>query len=186
MNKRELAAQLVKSGLIEFGYFQNPKPGAYRLRFDLLPAYPQLLGQVATALIALFDTATIDRWVCDSDSVPLGTAISLQTGIPLVYSAGKGEAPLYDLVGAYDVGHPAALILNVVTDAGLVHRLIAQGAQVGLEIKTGVALMGINATPEITPLLPFETFIRHLMDAGMLPAGQATAIYAQNANHHPG
>jgi hypothetical protein len=111
MNPDEtLLEALLMAGIIQFGYFideQRGEPAPFRLQFELLPAYPRLLDQAADVVAGPLKPMDLHRLVCDQHSLALAVCVSQKLDIPLVYNQGNG------IVGAYDVGHPAALIANV-------------------------------------------------------------------------
>ncbi len=125
---------LTTHGLVQFGRFIT-EGQAQPLRFSLtlLPAYPHLLNAIADALAARIKRG-VEFLLCANSDIPLGTAVSLRTGIPLVFSVGQGQPPARDLVGAYDVGHRAALAAY--QGRGLVdHSSIVRNAhRVGLDV----------------------------------------------------
>jgi hypothetical protein len=168
---------LVENGLLQFGRFEDGddfKP--YSLNLHLLPAYPDVLRHSAAEIAGRIQD--IDRIVCEADSVPLGVAVSLQSGIPLIYSNGRNESGVYDLVGAYDVGHPAVLVVNILDDTEHLRRLIKKARGVGLEIKMVVAIIGIRIFDDVPTqsLLNLATVIRLLVDSGDLAAAQGNSV----------
>ncbi len=146
-----IAQQLLETGILQFGLFvENNQKHHYRLRLEMLSAYPQLLQTVAyRGVQSLMGVSPFDRLVAHPDTIPLATAISLNLSTSLVYSRGRGQLPVHDLVGAYDVGHPACLVVNTITDD--LNDFIAQAQKVGLEIhtilevvSTGKSIEGMN------------------------------------------
>lgn len=131
-----IAKQLLDTGILQFGLFvEDDKESAYRLRLEMLSAYPQLLQNVVyRGVQSLTGISPIDRLVSHADVIPISTALSLQIGISLVYSRGRGEAAVHDLVGAYDVGHPACLVINTITPD--IPQFLADAKKVGLDIHT--------------------------------------------------
>ena len=172
----------LKAGLLQFGVFGKQET-PFKLNFQLLPSYPHILQEIAQKTLPVVQG--MDRLLCEASAVPLGVAISLASNIPLVYSLGTDQAGVYDLIGAYDVGHPAALILHQWDDAK--HpALIEKAARVGLEIKHIVTLFdfGQPADYEITPIFNFETVIRDLAARGVIPQMQADTVIAWNQKRH--
>ncbi|MGJ3237876.1 MAG: hypothetical protein ACFE0Q_04145 [Anaerolineae bacterium] len=136
-----IASQLLQTGIIQFGLFvKNGQELPYRLQLDMLPAYPELLQNVVyRGVQTLAGIPTFDRLVAHADAVPLASALSLNTGISLVYSRGRGETPVHDLVGAYDVGHPACLLVNSITPD--MKQWLADAERVGLNIHTVIEVI---------------------------------------------
>jgi len=131
-----IAQMLLNTGILQFGLFvDNNTTSAYRIRLEMLSAYPEVMQQVIYRGIQTIATSRpFDRLVSHPDCIPLASAVSLNTGISLVYSRGQAEAPVHDLVGAYDVGHPSCLLVNTITPATAA--FITNCQRVGLEIHT--------------------------------------------------
>jgi hypothetical protein len=179
----DLPALLLDTGLLQFGRFESGKP--YRLLLDLLPSYPDVLQALIHA--AAPSVGEVDHLLCTIETLPFGTGLSLQKQIPLVYSRGTDLAPVYDLAGAYDIGHPALLLANQ-SEARL-SRLITGAQSVGLEIRAVLVIVDDGVwNPNNLPLqslIQMPALIDTLMERNMLPVGQAQLIKAW-INHHPG
>jgi orotate phosphoribosyltransferase len=173
-----IAKALLETGILQFGYFvDNENISPYRLRLEILPAYPALMQQILYLLVQALPAGDYDRLVAHSDAIPLGTALALHTGIPLVYSRGKGESAAYDLVGAYDVGHPALLIVNSIQPE--MNTLIKQCRGVGLEISAGLELVSLGKSIEGVPahsLTSLKALIHELRLNKAIPEKQAEAV----------
>jgi hypothetical protein len=143
-----IAKQLLETGILQFGLFvENGKEYPYRLRLEMLSAYPELLQNIAyRGVQSLAAVNPFDRLVAHADAIPLATAISLNTGISLVYSRGRGESSVFDLVGAYDVGHPACLVVNTITPD--IKQFLSEAQRVGLDIHTILELVSLEETLE--------------------------------------
>ncbi len=174
----ELIPLFMESGLLQFGIF-SAEAAPYRLNMELLPAYPDILAAVAAQAAPL--TAEMSRLVCTPDALPFGVALALQTQVPLVYSRGGGAAPVHDLVGAYDIGHPAALVVNVL-DGQTDHQPFITGArQVGLNIQVIVAVVAVGEVGRVHDipvhsLLRLEAVIEHLVGDAQLPRDHMRVI----------
>jgi hypothetical protein len=169
----------LSNGLLEIGLFQTEDTRtSYRLRLDMLPAYP---GVLAACAVQIADRLMrIDRLVCPSDSLPLGVAVSLQTKIPLVYSRGKGESPVLDWVGAYDVGHPAALLCNTLPDRETLAGWHKQLTSVGLQLAQVIAIVEVKRPVIDVPthaLLRLEDWLR--LPPENLPSGAAKTMLSE-------
>lgn len=190
MNK--LTGLMLEAGLLQFGWFE-PEGIPLRLSLEMLPAYPDILAQIVAE--GMKHTSNMNRLVCTIDALPLGVGLSLKTNIPLVYSRGSGEAPYHDLVGAYDIGHPALLLVNALDNTESTTKLIHKARSVGLQIQYIVAIMDLGI-PEIAPdievytLLSLENEIQALIAEGRLASGQGQAVLnwlKESANRrHPG
>jgi hypothetical protein len=173
-----IAKSLIETGMLQFGYFKDGEiVQPYLLRLEMLPAYPQVMQQIIYLAVQAIPELPFDRLVAHSDAIPLGTALALHTGIPLVYSRGKGESAAYDLVGAYDVGHPALLVVNSI-HADL-PRLIGQCRGVGLEIKAALELVSLGYAIEAVPsyaVTSLKALIHELVLEKAIPEKQAEAV----------
>lgn len=175
---------LLDTGLLQFGRFgheENTSPLAFRL--EMLPAYPDVLREVIRRAKVLLNGVQVNRLLCVSDSLPLGIGLCLETDIPLVYSRGSDEAAVHDLVGAYDMGHPAVLLLNVLEKYQTISPLVANAARVGLEVHTlfTVVDFGVAHVPpsfSVFSLLRLPDMLDDLVQQGKLPAGQAEWVQA--------
>lgn len=168
MNNRLLNGVLA-AGLIQFGHFADPdhqEAQPVRLQLEMLAAYPALLREIGQAAAAHLANQGIERLVCPHDSLPVGVVVSQMLDIPLVYSRGKIDAPVHDLVGAYDVGHPAAFIVNGYdgqTDA-MLQALTRSAARVGLHLAGGIAVVSLKRVEDINRVKPLITLVDALAD----------------------
>ncbi|MAS34306.1 MAG: hypothetical protein CL610_09880 [Anaerolineaceae bacterium] len=184
----DLATLLADCGLIQFGRFDHQQP--YQLHLELLPSYPDVLEQITKQAVSLVGEA-IDHLVCMHDALPLGTALSLKTEIPLVYSRGiLAGAPVDNLVGAYDIGHPALLITNSLRDADGIAQIVRQAHQVGLEINRVLTLVdeGNSAYSDLetVAILPLSNILDALEESGSLPPGHGRVVREWLSLHHQG
>lgn len=166
-----IAQELLDTGILQFGLFvEDGKEIPYRLRLEMLSAYPQLMQQVVYRTVQALATQPFNRLVAHSDSVPIASAVSLNTGISLVYSRGRGEAPVYDLVGAYDVGHPACLIVNTWNKS--LNDFLVNCRRVGLEIHTIVEIVGTGQVVEgleMRPVYTMNAILHELRQNAVIP-----------------
>jgi hypothetical protein len=155
----ELALQILEHGLIELGVFQEGAiQRAWRWRLDLLPSYPNVLTLMTDAARKQMQNWDIDRLVCTPEALPWATSVALNMGIPLIYSRGRGEAPLYDLVGAYDVGHKACLLTHTLSNMAEIRRVIAGGEKTGFMTDYVLAICG-DGMAESTELPPLHSLV---------------------------
>lgn len=173
-----LLAQIMDAGLLQFGLFRRGDHDVpLQTAFDMLASYPALLRDLASEGQRIVGSEQYDHLLCPHDAIAFGTALSLATDISLVYSRGRGEAPVYDLVGAYDIGHPALLVANVWDDeAG---RLAAAAQRVGLEVRAALVILDIGQQPDDTKfgaLLHLPDVLEALVAAEQLPQGLAAAV----------
>jgi orotate phosphoribosyltransferase len=148
MPSETLALGLARAGLIQFGQFVQPDgttwPVAVHLRW--LPSYPALLHDVAVALSPLLDQVKADRLLTTVDALPIGIALGLHSGLPVVYPYGevRDYTAAYAIEGAYDVGHPTALLTDVLVDATQAQQITALARRVGLEVDSVLAVVDLG------------------------------------------
>ncbi|MDX2078654.1 MAG: hypothetical protein SFZ02_19640 [bacterium] len=172
-----LIEQFWGAGLIQFGRFEDVP---FKIQFELLPSYPDIWANLLDRLIPKADLTRYERLLAPADSVPLGTLLSYMANVPLVYSKGTSRDGVHDLLGAYDVGHPALFVANTWQQS---HEVVIHKAQkVGLEIDVAWVLITygkIDATNmTIHSLFKLEDVMIELHTAGKLPIGQVDAVLA--------
>lgn len=169
MDDRALALELFDAGLLQFGRFvtaDGARPFQHHL--DMLASYPALLRQVAQGLAWQLDG--IDRLLCGPGSVPLGTAVALETGIPLVIARGSGADGARDFVGAYDIGHPAALIVHASSEVS--PPLVHHAGRFGLVVRRVASVLGMGPpalTVTTVALLNAPWVVGWLIEEGRIP-----------------
>jgi hypothetical protein len=170
------------TGILQFGYFvTGDRVAPVRFCPEYLPAYPQLLAEVTKFILDHLDVSGIDHLIVMADSVPLGVACSLQTDLSLVYSRGRGEAAVYDLVGSYNSGHMSVLLMNWIEDQMTIEKFISNARGVGLETQAIVTLLelypvGQLAGKPVRSVFRLVDFVQELLTAGRLSEGQAQAV----------
>jgi hypothetical protein len=180
--KDKMSEWLLDTGILQFGYFvKDAKVAPVRFCPEYLPACPGLLAEVAKLALLQFDTSEVDHLIVTADSVPLGLVCSLQSGLSLVYSRGRGEAAVYDLVGSYNSGNISALLLNFIDDVTSIEKFISNVRSVGLEIKSIVVLLEMRHVDQLAGISVQSVFrlvdiVQELMAVGRLSEGQAQAV----------
>lgn len=186
-----LALALAREGLIQFGRFVHDDgaiwPVAVRLLW--LPSYPALLRQTANALRSLLDQVTVERLLTTWDAIPLGTALSLASDVPLTYPHGdvRDYTAAYAIEGAYDVGHPTVLLSDVLIDGAQAQQITTLARRVGLDVHAVLAVLdlGLGAREQLSAMgyavhsvLTLDEMLPVLADNGYLPP-QMRATVAQ-------
>lgn len=176
-----IAKQLLDTGLLQFGLFEEGGiKMPYRLRLEMLSAYPELLQNIVYhGIQSLMGVQRFDRLVAHSDVIPLASAISLSTSASLVYSRGRGELPVFDLVGAYDVGHPTCLIVNTITDD--IQAFLSNADKVGLDIHTILELVSVGNSIEgidCRAIFTMQALIHELGQLNAIPDTMARTVLA--------
>jgi hypothetical protein len=122
-----------------------------------------------------------------ASAIPLGVGLSLHTRIPLAYSRGTDAAPVFDLAGAYDIGHPTLLVAN--QPEPRLEQLMSNARTVGLDVRLILVIVDDGAwRPDTTPmqaLIHLATVVDTLTETRILPMGQAQMVKAW-LNRHPG
>jgi hypothetical protein len=173
---RPLEIALFEAGLIQYGRFAKPtgvQPFQHQL--GLLASYPELLREAALR-IAL-SVRDVDRLLCPADSVALAVAVSLETGIPLVIASGDGSGGPNDFAGAFDIGHPAALI--ALTWESIPAGLPVHAGRFGLHIRFACALLALAPSALSVPtesVFALGEVTARLVSEKRLPAGQGRAV----------
>lgn len=176
-----IANLFIETGLLQFGTFETPSGWQpFTLNLDYLPSYPDTLSAVVAEARALLPE--VDYLLAMADAVPLGVALGVALHKPLVYSRGTDEAPVFDLVGAYDIGHSGALLASVVDDGRKLARLAEGARRVGVDARVAVALIDLGIAQvdalEVHALVRLPDAVDRLAASGELPAGHAAAVHA--------
>lgn len=184
-----LAFRLAEAGLIQFGRFTQPDGSIWpvQVRLGWLPSYPDLLREVAVALAALLDGPPVDRLLTTPGAIPLGTALSLHTGLPMTYASGTTPArpAAFTIEGAYDVGHPTALLADVLTDIAQARQLIELARHVGLDVSNVLVVFDVGlgahrqlhaAGYQVRCLLTLSDLLDPFVERGLIPDSLRAAI----------
>lgn len=189
-NSRDaLALALAREGLIQFGRFVHDDGAIWPLAVRLLwlPSYPVLLKQTAAALQPLLDQVAADRLLTTGDAIPLGTALSLASGVPMTYPYGevRDYTAAYAIEGAYDVGHPTVLLSDVLIDGTQAEQITALARRVGLDVHAVLAVLdlGLGAREQLSAMdytvhsvLALDDMLPLLAENDMLPAGMRATV----------
>lgn len=176
-----LITAMLQTGILQFGQFMsNGELSPFRFCAEYLPAYPQLLRQIADKTANKLLEFKIDRIVTVEESLPFGVACAIQTGLSLAYAKSGGAFPVQNLVGAYDSGHRAALLINDFDSAPSLTTFIADAHKVGLEINAIIAIMNIGdqktAGITINSLFRLEDAVTQLSEVAELSTHQAQVV----------
>ncbi len=166
---------LYGAGLFQLGTFSMDRRESHiRLRLEMLPSYPDLL-QMAASYIQQRLHPDINRLVCTSEAVALGTAVSLAVNLPLVWHTGNFGTPSRQFIGAYDIQHPAALIMLTSRQytSDMLNRIQRESDSVGLQIRQSICLMDdspINEQENSIGLIRLADAVRLIMEDGLVPS----------------
>lgn len=193
----DFANRLLDTGLLQFGQFVEAN-NVLPVRFcpEYLPAYPDFLAQLASMTLLHVNPTEVDHLLATPDSTPLGVACSLASHLSLAYSRGRGEAPVYDLVGSYNSGHQAALLVNVLDDVDKLEAFIRKARGVGLETRVIVTLLNLSSDNQIAGIpvqsvFRLEDIVQELVAMNRLPNRHAQLVLEwlekrHQANRHQG
>ncbi len=145
-----LADGLLQAGCVQFGDFKLKSGEHSPIYFDLrrLTGDPALLRRVADAYLPLLTGLTFDRLAAvPYAGLPIATALSLQSGVPLVYP--RKELKEYGtgavVEGGFKSGEVALLIDDLATTGGSKFEAIERLGAAGLTVRDVVVLIDRQA-----------------------------------------
>jgi hypothetical protein len=175
-----LVEALIENGLLQFGQFQvDGEMHPVAIKLDLLASYPDALKLIRDKFLTHVPRVRFDRILCPLDALPLAVAVELELQIPVVYSRKRSEAAVFDLVGAYDIGHPTLVIANY-ADSDLM-TLIDQAERVGLRLSvvwTVIELAQVIPDVETHCLLTLNAILDDPSVQSRFARGQIDAVRA--------
>jgi len=139
--------QLVHIGAVQFGQFEiKGHAGSFQpLKIDvrLLASYPEVLRALAAEFAPLVRINGLTHLLAMPSMVVIGVAVSLHTGLPLVYPAGD------DLEGAFDYNVPTVLLTDVLADDAptleKTQRMIVHARKQGLDVEAIASVFDFRA-----------------------------------------
>lgn len=141
-----LAEGLLQAGCVKFGSFTLKSGLISPIYIDLrlLASHSALLAEVGAAFIPLLEKLHFDRLAAlPYAAMPIGTAISLQSGWPMIYP--RKEAKTYgtraEIEGQFAPGETAVVIDDLATTGGSKFEAIEQLTGAGLVVKDVVVLI---------------------------------------------
>jgi hypothetical protein len=174
MTTETLIQQYVETGIIQFGRFQRDDGRFQPVSFNflLLPSYTETLRQTAKALLPLLHQCGADRILTTRAAIPLGAVLAAESDIPMTYPYGEAQSytNAYVIEGAYDVGHPTALLTYVLDNDDLA--IIEAATKVGLVVKDILCIFALgNIQPHgvtVHALVDFGASLNILENSGVL------------------
>ncbi len=157
LTKATIYHELLDNGLVQFGMFGADEAPCL-IQVGLLPSYPSLLQTLAKGMSALIPPNT-ERLLAVASAYAPALALSLASGVPMVYSLGTDGAGATDIIGAYDVGHPTGLIVDVWRGEDAILPLIDKAERVGLRIQGVICCFSIGQPDLKTSTVPVQTWI---------------------------
>lgn len=144
--KEALAKDMIETGCVKFGQFTLKSGLISPIYLDLrqLVSYPAVLSRAAAAYREILRNLVFDRLAAlPYAALPIGTAVSLQGGFPLVYP--RKEIKEYgtraEIEGLYQAGEQVAVIDDLATTGGSKFEAIDKLLAVGLKVKDVVVLI---------------------------------------------
>jgi uridine monophosphate synthetase len=141
-----LADALLEAGCIRFGEFSLKSGLKSPIYIDLrnLVSYPQLLAKVASAYIPILRELQFERMAAlPYAALPIATAVSLQSGWPMLYP--RKEVKAYgtraEIEGDYSPGERVVVIDDLATTGGSKFEAIEKLTSAGLNIRDIVVLV---------------------------------------------
>jgi uridine monophosphate synthetase len=188
----DLARRLFALGAVQFGAF-TLKSGARSpvyLDLRLLVSDPPLLADAARAYAAVLATLSYDRIAAiPYAALPIGTAVSLATGHPMIYprkevkAYGTGKA----VEGRFEPGDVAVLVDDVISSGASKIEAINALEAAGLVVRDVVVLVDRQATGaadlasagyRLHGVLPLTGIAEDLGAAGQLPPERVEEVRA--------
>ena len=187
-----LADALLEAGCVRFGQFTLKSGLRSPIYLDLrqLISAPALLSQVASAYVARLAELKFDRLAAlPYAALPIGTAISLQGGWPMIYP--RKEAKEYGtaatIEGAYAAGERAVVIDDLATTGGSKFEAIDKLKAAGLAVEDVVVLIDrqsgaaealAEAGYRLHAVFTLSEMLDHWEQTGRVPAEQIAATRA--------
>lgn len=144
--KSELIAGLVELGAIQFGDFKLASGIQSPIYIDLrlLVSSPNLLATVAEQYASVLEGLTADRIAgVPYAALPIGTAVSLESGIPMIYA--RKEVKDYGLrrgiEGAWEAGDNVVIIEDLITSGGSTVKTAQVLRDAGLVVEHAIVLI---------------------------------------------
>ena len=141
-----LALALYDIGAVRLGQFvlHSGRRSPIYIDLRLLVSYPAVLRQVATAYQPILESLSFDVLAAyPYAALPIGTAIALETGWPLIYprktAKGYGTGKLVE--GQWTAGQTAVVIEDLITSGDSILQAIAALNAAGLQVQDAVVLI---------------------------------------------
>jgi uridine monophosphate synthetase len=141
-----IAAGLIETGCVKFGQFtlKSGLESPFYIDLRRLAGFPSLLAKVAQAYLPVLRSLSFDRLgALPYAALPIATAISLQSGWPLVYprKESKGYGTRAEIEGGFNPGETAVVIDDLATTGGSKFEAIEKLTAAGLIVSDVVVLI---------------------------------------------
>jgi len=180
LDKFKLYEYIYDSGLIQFGTFYTPNEMPMQARIDWLSSYPQLINELSShithSFASEFDREKHSHVACTHEITNLAQLIASEYSLPLIYSRGRGEPVIQDLVGAYDVGHDTILITGE-TSKKQIEQFIQSASRVGLSIKNVISFFNVGSlSVPMYPILDLPDMLDYFTSMDWMPSNKASQV----------
>ncbi len=187
-----LADSLLQAGCVQFGEFtlKSGRKSPIYLDLRLLASYPRLLTQAADAYLPLLRELTFDCLAAvPYAGLPIGTAVALRGGWPLVYPRKEVKAygTLKAVEGVYRPGERAVLLDDLATTGGSKFEAVERLQAADLEVQDVVVLIDRQGGAaealaarglRLHAVLRLTDLLAHWEGKGRIDAAQARAVRA--------
>lgn len=142
----QLAVSLYEIGAVRLGRFTLHSGHVSPIYIDLrlLVSFPAVLRQVALAYSRLLPDLQFDILAAyPYAALPIGTAIALETGIPLIYprKTAKQYGTGKQVEGRWEVGQTALVVEDLITSGDSILQAIASLEAAGLQVRDALVLI---------------------------------------------
>lgn len=197
---RAICRDLHALGAVQFGTFtlKSGKTSPVYVDLRLLVADPPLLARVARAYVSLMTDLTFDVIAAiPYAGLPIGTAVALETGRPLVYP--RKEAKAYgtrrSVEGRFEAGQRAVVLDDLISSGESKIEAIEPLVAAGLVVEDVVVLIdrqggGAEALEaaglRLHSVLTLSGIAAYLSDAGLLDEAACDEVLAFVGASKPG
>jgi orotate phosphoribosyltransferase len=141
-----LALTLFEIGAVRFGEFtlHSGKISPIYVDLRLLASFPSALRQAAAVYKSILETMTFDLLAATPlAGLPIGTAISLEMNLPLVYArpSAKGYGTGKRIEGKWAVGQRAVMVDDLITSGDSLLQGMVMLESAGLRVSEAVVLL---------------------------------------------
>ncbi len=186
----ELILDLFRIGAVQFGEFTLASGLWSPIYIDLrlLPSDPGVLARVATAYAGLLKGLCFDRLAAiPYAALPIGTAVALQTGRPLIYPRKeiKAHGRRRAVEGHFEPGERVAVLDDLITTGGSKIEAVQPLRDAGLVVEDVVVLIDRQSTGamdleahglRLHAVLTLEQIVSVLADQGIVFQAERTVV----------